>query len=136
MTTTTLTKTARTLVSSQTRTAGGAAVRSTPLDLRTAQGGLLTMKITNGATGPTVACEGRVLIAHNGGASPAAGSAGADWKTAWKFNGGLSAAAITECTPYVVDPAVMHLLIEFDGNTGQDVTVEAQFSEITSVASA
>lgn len=138
MTTTTLTKTARALITSQTKTAAsnGTPTRSAPVDLRTAQGGILTMKITNGATGPTTACEGRVLIAHDDGVSPAPGSAGAVWKTAWKFNGGLSASTIVECTPYVVDPAVMHLLVEFDGNTGADVTIEAYFSEITSIESA
>ena len=52
MTTTTLTKTARTLVAASTSNSAGGTTRGT-LDLRTAQGGLLTMKIANGGTGPT-----------------------------------------------------------------------------------
>lgn len=132
MTTTTLTKTARTLVASASNTAGST-TRGT-LDMRTAQGGLLTMKITNGGTGPTTQCEGRVLAAHNGGATPAAASAGADWKTLWKFGGGTSASAVTERS-FEVGPGVMHLEVEFTGNTGQAVTVEAYLSEITDAQS-
>lgn len=128
MTTTTLTKTARTLVASASNTAGGT-TRGT-LDMRTTQGGLLTLKITNGGTAPTLQCEGRVLIAHNAGATPTAASAGTDWKTLWKFGGGVTASAITERS-YDVGPGVMHLEVEFTGNTGQAVTVEAYLSEIT-----
>lgn len=132
MSTTTLTKNARTLVAAATSNAAGSTTRGT-VDLRTAQGGVLTMKITNGATGPTVQCEGRVLVAHNTGATPTAASAGADWKTVWKFGGGTTNSGITEQS-FTVDPGVMHLEVEFTGNTGQSVTVEAFLSEITSVA--
>lgn len=133
MTTTTLTKNARTLVAAGTSNAAAGVTRGT-LDLRTAQGGLLTMKITNGGTGPTTQCEGRVLAAHNIGATPAAASAGADWKTLWKFGGGITASGVTERT-FEVSPGVMHLEVEFAGNTGQAVTVEAYLSEVTDAQS-
>lgn len=129
MATTTLTKNPRTLVAAGTSNAAGGATRAV-LDLRTAQGGMLTMKITNGATGPTVQCEGIVLVAHNSGATPAAASAGADWKTLWKFGGGTTLNAVTERS-FEVGSGVMHLEVEFTGNTGQAVTVEAYLSEIT-----
>lgn len=133
MTTTTLTKNARTLVAAGTSNAAAGTTRGT-LDLRTAQGGLLTMKITNGATGPTAQCEGRVLVAHNGGTTPAAASAGADWKTLWSaFGGGTTANAIVEQS-INIDPGVMHLEVEFTGNTGQAVTVEAYLSEISNAS--
>lgn len=132
MSTTTLAKNARTLVAAATSNAAGSTTRGT-VDLRTAQGGVLTMKITNGATGPTVQCEGRVLVAHNGGATPTAASAGTDWKTVWRFGGGTTNSAVTEQS-FTVDAGVMHLEVEFTGNTGQTVTVEAFLSEITSVS--
>ena len=132
MSTTTLTKTPRTLVAAGTSNSAGGTTRGV-LDLRTAQGGLLTGKITNGGTGPSVQCEGRVLVAHNSGATPAAASAGADWKTLWRFGGGTTANAITEQS-FDVPPGVMHLEVEFTGNTGQAVTVEALLSEITNAA--
>lgn len=133
MTTTTIAKNARTLVAAGTVNAAAGTTRGV-LDLRTAHGGLLTLKITNGATGPTAQCDGRVLVAHNGGATPAAAAAGADWKTLYRFGGGLDANAVTEQS-FVVDPAVMHVEVEFTGNTGQGVTVEAFLSEITSAES-
>lgn len=133
MTTTTLTKTPRTLVASGSN-AAGATTRGT-LDLRTAQGGLLTLKITNGATGPTVQCQANILAAHNSGSTPTAASAGTDWKTLWSVGGGTIANAITEQS-MEVGPGVMHLEVEFTGNTGQAVTVEAYLSEITNATTA
>ncbi len=134
MPTLTLTKTPRTLVAAGTTNGVGATTRGT-LDLRTAHGGLLTMKIINGGTGPTAACRCNVLAAHNAGATPAAASAGADWKTLWVFGGGTTASATTE-QHFVVDPSVMHLEVEFTGNTAQSVTVEAFLSELTNAVSA
>lgn len=131
MSLTTLTKTARTVVASVSNSAAGT-TRGT-LDLRTAQGGMLTMKLTNGGTGPTVQCEGRVLVAHSAGTTPAAGAAGADWKTLWAFGGGTTANTVTEQS-FVVDASIMHLEVEFTGNTGQAVTVEAFLSEITNAS--
>ena len=129
MTTTTLTKTARTVVSSSSN-AAGATTRGT-LSLVTAQGGILTMKITNGATGPTIACTGNVLIAHNA-TTPTAASAGADWKTLWSFSGLTTNNGIVERS-IEIGPGVMQLEAEFTDNTAQAVTVEAFFSEITDV---
>lgn len=134
MTTTMLTKNARTLVAVGTSNAAGSTTRGT-LDMRTAHGGLLTLKITNGATGPTVQCVCNVLCAHDSGSTPSAGSAGAVWKTLWSFGGGLTG-SITAEQSMVIDPGVMHLEVEFKGNTGQAVTVEALLSEITSAVSA
>lgn len=134
MTTTTLTKTPRTLVAAGTSNAAGATTRGT-LDLRTAQGGLLTIKMTNGATGPTVQCQANILAAHNSGATPAAASAGTDWKTLWNVGGTTTANQVTEQS-MEVGPGVMHLEVEFTGNTGQAVTVEAYLSEITGATTA
>ena len=118
-----LTKTKHVIVASATN-AAAATTRGT-LDTRTKDGGVITMKITNGATGPTVQCEGRILISHETGVTPAAGSAGADWKTVYRFGGGVTNDAVTEM-PYEFGPGVQHIEVEFTGNTGQDVTVEAE----------
>lgn len=118
-----LTKTKSVIVASASN-AAGATTRGT-LDVRTKDGGVITMKITNGGTGPTAQCEGRVLISHTEGATPTAASAGADWKTAWRFGGGVTANAVTEQV-FEFGPGVQHVEIEFTGNTGQAVTVEAE----------
>lgn len=129
MTTTTLNKNAVTVVASSSN-AAAATTRGT-IDLRTALGGLLTMKITNGATGPTAQCVCNILAAHNEAATPTAASAGADWKTLWSFGGGTTSNATTEQS-FDVPQGVQHLEVEFTGNTVQAVTVEAILSKITS----
>lgn len=134
MTTTTLTKTPRTLIAAGTSNAAGAQTRGTA-DLRTAQGGMLTIKITNGATGPTVPATVNILIAHDAGATPTAAAAGADWKTIWSFAASAGNSVVTEQS-ITIDPGVMHLEVEVTGNTGQAVTCEAFLSEITSAVNA
>ena len=116
-----LTKTDTVLVAS-TSNAAGATTRGT-IDLSAVYGGIVTLKITNGATGPGVQAEGRVLISH-ADTLPAAGSAGADWKTIWRFGGGVTAGGVTEQS-FQFGPEVRHLEVEFTGNTAQAVTVEA-----------
>ena len=127
---TTVTKTPRTLIAAGTSNAAAGTTRGT-LDLRTAAGGLLTIKLTNGGTGPTVQAVANILVAHNSGSTPTAGSAGTDWKTIWSFGAGTTASAVTEQS-IEIGPGVMHLEVEVTGNTGQAVTCEAFFSEITS----
>lgn len=124
-----LSKTARTVVASASNGAGS--TTRGRLDLTSAYGGTLTLKIINGGTGPSAQCEGRVLIAHNA-SQPAAGSAGTDWKTIFAFGGGTGNSAVTEQSVQIA-PSVMQLEVEFTGNTGQAVTVEAYFSELTSL---
>ena len=126
----TATKNARSLVASASN-AAGATTRGT-LDLRTAFGGYLTIRVTNGSTGPTAQCEARVLVSHNAGSTPTAASQGADWKQIYVVGGGTTNSAVTEFG-MDVDPAIMHLEVEFTGNTAQAVKVEAYFSELTSV---
>lgn len=122
-----LTKNDTTIVASASN-AAGATTRGT-IDLSATYGGIVTMKITNGGTGPTAQCEGRVLISH-ADTLPAAGAAGADWKTIWRFGGGTTSSAVTEQS-FQFGPEVRHLEVEFTGNTGQAVTVEALASSYT-----
>ena len=122
-----LTKTGTTIVASASN-AAGATTRGT-IDLSSVYGGIVTLKITNGGTGPGVQCEGRVLISH-ADTLPTAASAGADWKTIWRFGGGTTNSAVTEQS-FQFGPEVRHLEVEFTGNTGQAVTVEAVASTYT-----
>lgn len=99
--------------------------------METTYGGFLTFKITNGGTGPTIQCTCNILVAHNA-TPPSAGSAGTDWKTMASYGGGTAANQVTEIA-LPIDPSIMALEIEFTGNTGQAVTVEAYLSELSSV---
>ena len=134
MSTTTLVKAARTVIPAGSSNAGGAGnfTRGT-VDLRTAQGGLLTIKTTNtGVLGAQA--EVRVLIAHNAGATPAAASAGADWKTVYVL-GTSVVSGVTNEWSYRVPADAMHLEVEITGNTTNAVTCEAYLSEISSAVS-
>lgn len=126
----TATKTARSVVASTVNTSGS--TTRGRVELLTAFGGLLTFKMTNGATGPSAQCVANVLIAHNA-TQPAAASAGADWKTIYSVGNGTTANTVGEYS-LQIPPAVMQLEVEFTGNTAQSVTVEADFSEISSVS--
>ena len=131
MSTTTTVKNPRTLIAAATSNAAAATTNGTPLDLRTKSGGVLTIKLTNGGTGPTIQAVANILIAHNSGSVPAGGSAGTVWKTIWSFGGGTTANAITEQS-IAIDAAVMHIHVQVTGNTAQAVVCEAFLSELTS----
>ncbi len=134
MTTATATKAARTLIAAATSNSAGATTRGT-VDLRTAFGGLLTIKLTNGGTGPTLQAEARVLVAHSTAATPTAGGAGTDWKTIYVVGNGTTASTVGEWS-IPIDQSVMHCEVEITGNTGQAVTCEAFLSELSSIANA
>ncbi len=127
-----LTKTARTLVATATN-APGATTRGT-LDLNGAQGpSRLTLSIANGPAAPATQCTARVMIAHNA-TLPAPGSAGATWKTLLTPVGPGIAANATNGWTYPIGREIMCLEVEFTGNTGQAVTVEAYLSELTTLS--
>jgi len=133
MTDTTLVKTARTVIATTTRAAGGAATRGA-IDQRTALGGgILTMRITNnGVLGAQ--CVGVVSIAHDDGSLPAVGTVGSVWKEVWRFGGETASGKVTPST-YILPAGVQHLQVEFEGNTTNGCDVEAYLSEATKAVS-
>ena len=119
------TQAATALITSVSQAAGG--TNRARLDCTGVDGGLVTFRITNGGTGPTVQAVARVLVAHKGASMPAAAAEGAadtDWKQVYEIGGGVTASASTRGV-YEFGPEVAYLEIEFTGNTGQAVTVEA-----------
>lgn len=134
MPTTTLVKTPRTLVAAGTSNAATAATRGA-LDMRTTQGGLLTVKMTPAGT-LGAQCVAKVMIAHDSGTTPATGAAGAVWKTIATISGSGTASGVTTESSYAVEAGVMHVQVEFSGNTTAACTVEAFLSEITNATTA
>ncbi len=119
------------VVTSATNTAGS--TTRGRLDCSSVDGGILTYRITNGATGPTVQCTARVLVAHKDSAMPAAAAEGTgdtDWKLVSEIGGGSANSASTRGV-YRFGPEVAYLEIEFTGNTAQSVTVEAHATTFT-----
>lgn len=118
------TLTAAVLVSSAANTAGS--TTRGRLDASAADGGMIRWRITNGGTGPTLACEARILIARKQASMPAAAAEGTgddDWKQISAQSGGTTASASTRSS-FRFGPEVAYVEIEFTGNTGQSVTVE------------
>lgn len=121
------TQTATAIVTSTTQTAGTGNYTRGRLDCTGVDGGIVTFRITNGGTGPAAQCEGRILVAHKGSSMPAAaseGTADTDWKQVYAIGGGITANASTRGV-YRFGPEVAYLEVEFNGNTSQNVTVEA-----------
>lgn len=123
---------ARTAIVSSAANTAGSTTRGR-LDCSSVDGGILTYRITNGGTGPTVQCTARILIAHKDSAMPAAASEGTgdtDWKQISELGGGTTANASSRGV-YRFGPEVAYIEIEFTGNTGQSVTVEAHATTFT-----
>lgn len=104
--------------------AAAATFRSSAIDVSGVDGGEITMKITNGASAPTMQCLGKILLCHKQGSMPAAAAEGTDWKVVAQFGGGVVASDIQRFS-YKFGPEKAYLHVEFSGNTGQAVTVEA-----------
>jgi hypothetical protein len=123
---------ARTAVVTSASNAAGATTRGR-LDCSAVDGGIVTFRITNGGTGPTLQCVARVLVAHKDSAMPTAaaeGTADTDWKRVYEIGGGTASNG-TARGSYRFGPEVAYLEIEFTGNTGQAVTVEAHATTYT-----
>lgn len=130
MSVTTVNLTSATLIAAGTSVAVGTPQRAAR-DMTTKHGGILTAKITNGGTGPTVQAVVTVYISH-AATTPAVGGEGVDWKTfAVMGGGGTVANAVTPMS--LVLPPCRHVQVEISGNTAQAVTGEAFITDYTNL---
>lgn len=123
---------ARTAIVSSASNGAGSTTRGR-IDVSAVDGGILTWRITNGGTGPTVQAVARILVAHKDTSMPAAaaeGTADTDWKQVSEVGGGTTASVSTRGV-YRFGPEVAYIEVEFTGNTGQAVTVEAHATTYT-----
>lgn len=118
-----------TLIGAGTSVAAGVPQRAA-YDMRGKHGGLLTVKIANGASAPTAQAVATIHVAHDSGATPGVGAAGAVWKTLAVIGGGGTTANTTFEFPFQVPPCC-HIQVEIAGNTVQAVTAEAFLTEYT-----
>ena len=129
----TIVKAARTLIAAGTTLVPGTPQRAA-IDLRTSLGGAVTIRMTNGPTGPTAQAVCTIMQAHNDGATPATGAAGATWKpTGYTVGNGVLANTDTFFPAFRFGPEIQHLQVQFDGNTAQNATVEAFMTENVSI---
>lgn len=116
------TKTRRTIIAAATSNAAGATTNGTEVDLSTKYGGVLTARITNGATGPTVGADVVVYV----------GSATGEKR---EFSRQTAPTTNNAVTDFVVEipPGAMFLNVSITGNTGQAVTGEVFLEELTTI---
>lgn len=114
-------KNLRTITAAGTSNGAGSTTTGTAVNLTTAFGGVVTAKVTNGATGPTVGCS--VLFDISGD--------NANWKNVNTVVAAIGNNVVSEYT-WEVPAGVMYVRVKFTGNTFQAVTVEAFLQELTS----
>jgi hypothetical protein len=117
----TATKTARTVVASASLSASTST--SGTWNGTTALGATLTLRILNGATGPTVAPTITVKTSNDN----------STWRLLTTINGTTGNNDDDQYT-VTIDPSVMYVQVTFtQGASGQSVTVEALIQEMTSI---
>jgi hypothetical protein len=122
------TKSRTTIWSSQTLTAGAGNTSSSWVDLSGAYGAQLDIRLTNGATGPTVAAQVQILVAANY-------NSGSPSLPTWfggAFVGGTTASEI-DYISVEIPIGVAAIQLVAGSNTGQNVTVDADIAIVTGV---
>lgn len=121
-------KTRTSIWSAQTLTAGAGNTTSSVLDTSQGYGAQVNIKITNGATGPTVPAQVQVQVANDYNAgSP----------TLWVNHGGPLVAGVANSEvgywSVPIPPGVAAVRLVAGSNTGQNVTIDADISAIVAV---
>ena len=109
------TKSQSTIIAAGTSNAASGTTTGTFVDLRTAYGALVTIKLTNGSTAPSVAPTATVSVT---------GDNGTTFKTFYAVGGDLNPSSINQ---FAIDipAAAMGVNVVVTGNTGQAITCEA-----------
>jgi hypothetical protein len=115
-------KTLRTIIAAATSNTAGSTTTGAVVDLTTKYGGLATVKITNGGTGPTVGASAKVYTSGDG----------TNFKLMAQVTAGVTNSGVYEWA-FDIPPGVMYLRIDVTGNTGQAVTCEAFLQELTTI---
>lgn len=115
------TKTSSAILASVSNAAAGTKTSST-INLTTSYGGLVTGKVTNGATGPTLGCTMTLNVSPNG-------------STFYPWAAGTAATANSAVTTFgfEIPLGALYANVVFTGNTAQSVTVEAQAEWVTAI---
>lgn len=122
------TKSRTSIWSAQTLTAGAGNTTSSVIDLSASYGAQVNIKLTNGATGPTIAAQVQVYVANDYNA----GSPTLLTQFGGAFQGGVTNAGVYYCSieiPFGVEA----IELVAGSNTGQNVTVDADISRVTAV---
>ena len=122
------TKTRTSIWAGQTLTAGAGDTSGSWIDLSAGYGAQIDIKLTNGATGPTVAAQVQVQVAadYNAGAPTLATNFGGALVGLTSNNG------VAQFSVEIPLGAAAVRLVA-GSNTGQNVTVDADISNVTAI---
>jgi len=122
------TKARTSIWSSQTLTAGAGDTSGSWIDLSAGYGALVDIKLTNGATGPTVAAQVQVQVAadYNAGAPTLTTNFGGAL-VGLTSNNGVAQFSVE------IPLGVAAARLVAGSNTGQNVTVDADISNVTAI---
>lgn len=120
-----ITKARTSIWSATTLTAGAANTTSSAVDLSAGYGAQVNIQLTNGGTGPTVAAQVQIQVANDTGGTlfvnyggPLVGSTTLSVVTSWSVD---------------LPIGVNRLRLVAGSNTGQNVTVDADISNVTGI---
>ncbi len=116
------THTLRTIIAAATSNSAGGTTTGTAIDLTTKYGGLLTAKVTNVGTGPTVGATVKVYTSGDN----------TNFKLFAAVTHILTANAVGEWS-FDIPMGVMYVRADVTGNTDQAVTCEAFLQELTTI---
>lgn len=115
---------ATTTIWSGVTNAAGATTTSAAVDITTGYGAEVHAKITNGATGPTVACAITIETSPDNSNWFAYGGT---------FVSGSTTNSDVQSNTTALDPAVKYVRLKATGNTVQPVTIDAYTVNITAI---
>lgn len=95
------------------------------IDLTAAYKASILAKITNGGTGPTVACTASIDLSPDNGTTVYAGAGGS-------YQAGVTAST-TYAAEFSLPEDTMYARTVFTGNTAQAVTVQADVTKLTGI---
>lgn len=116
------TKTTNVLFNDQSLSAGGGDQTASQA-MTTGYGGLLSIKLTNGATGPTVPAQAQVNFSHDN----------SNW-----YNEGGALVGLTDNNGVIswnleIPIGVKNVQVVAGSNTGQAVTIRAEVTDVTAI---
>jgi len=119
------TKVVTAIWSTQTLTAAAGDTTSGTQTIDAGYGAALHIKLTNGATGPTIPAQVQVRVSADN----------TEWYSyGGPLKGGTASNGISSWGGIPVPIGVEYLRLVAGSNTGQNVTVDADISEVTAVA--
>lgn len=120
-----LTKARTSLHSAITLTAGAGNTTSSTIDLTGSYGTQVDIQLTNGATGPTIAAQVQIQVAADSGGTlftnfggPLVGSTASSAVSSWSVDLPIGVGAVR---------------LVSGSNTGQNVTIDADYSKVTAI---